>query len=271
MSQPPLSRAIRDLEARLGTRLFERSTQSVELTAAGTRLLPLAKRIQRLLMEAELAVACVDAPAKLRLGVTSSVPMPWLDQFLAALVQGQSSMVVEHRFASSPQLIRQLLAHRLDVALIALPTQSEGLEVIEMVRLDMCVALPSAHRLSKQRTLHLNDLAGDKLFWFERARQPAFYDHCTKVFARRGFVPSTVREPIDQHVLLAEVSQGRALALLPSTFRALQHRGVVYRRLAEGADLSVGIGLAIAKGRPELQESCIAALVEAMPRSAPVT
>ena len=67
MSQPPLSRAIRDLEARLGTRLFERSTQSVELTAAGTRLLPLAKRIQRLLMEAELAVACVDAPAKLRL------------------------------------------------------------------------------------------------------------------------------------------------------------------------------------------------------------
>ena len=52
LSQPPLSRAIRALEERLGTRLFERDTRAVALTEAGQRLLPRARRILRLLKEA---------------------------------------------------------------------------------------------------------------------------------------------------------------------------------------------------------------------------
>ena len=57
MSQPPLSRAIRALEDRLGVRLFERSTQAVSLTEAGRRLLPYARRVDRLLQAAQEAVA----------------------------------------------------------------------------------------------------------------------------------------------------------------------------------------------------------------------
>ena len=41
-----------------------------------------------------------------------------------------------------------------------------------------------------------------------------------------------------------EVAAGRALALLPGSFRALRQRGVAYRPLAQGAELSIGIGLA---------------------------
>ena len=61
MSQPPLSRAVRQMEARLGTPLFERNTQRVVLTPAGQRLLPYARRILQLIAQAQDAVAAHTA------------------------------------------------------------------------------------------------------------------------------------------------------------------------------------------------------------------
>jgi hypothetical protein len=92
------------------------------------------------------------------------------------------------------------------------------------------------------------------MFWFERARQPAFFDYCQKVFARHRFTPHTVKEPLDHHVLLADVAAGRAIALLPRSFTTLQRKGVVYRALQEGEELAVGIGLAARSDRHGLEE-----------------
>ena len=135
-----------------------------------------------------------------------------------------------------------------------LPTEAAGLEVIEIERHALCVALPSAHRLARRRVLRLADLAGEPVFWFERARQPAFFDHCQRVFARHGFAPTNLREPTDHHVLLAEVAAGRGVALLPGSFRSLRRRGVAYRSLLEGDELSVGIGLALPADRRDLRQ-----------------
>ncbi len=67
LSQPPLSRAIRELEERLGTRLFDRNTRGVTLTVAGEKLLPYARSIAKLLREAEAALTIGGLPPDLRL------------------------------------------------------------------------------------------------------------------------------------------------------------------------------------------------------------
>src|ERR1700687_5268774 len=73
ISQPPLSRSIQDLEARLGATLLARSRRRVELTPAGVRFLEEAKR---LLLQLERAVLDVGSMAagdqgRLRLGFVS--------------------------------------------------------------------------------------------------------------------------------------------------------------------------------------------------------
>ena len=42
-------------------------------------------------------------------------------------------------------------------------------------------------------TRRLEELEGERMFWFERARHPAFFDHCQKIFARHRFTPNTVK------------------------------------------------------------------------------
>lgn len=253
LSQPPLSRAIRALEDRLGTALFDRHAGGVRLTEAGQRLLPYARGVADLLRQAEVAFQGTAVPPTLRLGLTSAAEPTWFRGLADRAQALQPGTRVEVASDTSPRLVRQLRKGQLHAAFIALPTDVRGLDVLEIDRLPMVVALPSAHPLARRRLLRLADLVYEPIFWFERARQPAFYDHCEQVFARHRFAPRRLREPADHHVLLAEVAAGRGTALLAASFAGLRRAGVAYRRLAEGDALALGIGLAVPPGRPALQ------------------
>jgi DNA-binding transcriptional LysR family regulator len=263
LSQPPLSRAIRELEERVGIRLFDRDTKGVSLTDAGRRLVPYARRIGKLLREAEADITTQGLPATLRLGITSAVEVNWF-RGLAPRIQARHPGTVVSTFSdTSPKLVRQLRASKLDAAFIALPTNTEGLDVMELDRLPMMVAMQSSHSLTKRKVVRLADLAREPIFWFERARQPAFYDHCQRIFASHGFAPAKLREPSDHHVLLGDVASGRGMALLPQSFAGLKRSGVVYRKLAEGEELAVGIGLVTPNDRPAMRDMLALAALNA--------
>ena len=244
MTQPPLSRAIRLLEERLGTRLFERDTQGVALTQAGRTLLPQALHILDLLDSAQASLRQDSTPARQRLGLTSSVEAGLFRPLLAALDKQLGAMRLELTAAPSPRLVASVRKGQLDAALLALPSATFELAVQPLARQPMMLALPAGHRLAKKRKLSLTDIAAEPIYWFERARQPAFFDHCQQVFRRHGFAPTFLREAPDHHVLLGDVAAGKGMALLADSFRALRLAGVIYRPLLEGEELAARIGLA---------------------------
>lgn len=251
VSQPPLSRAIRQMEARLGVDLFERNTQRVALTPAGRRLVPLAHRILRMLEEAQNAVSCTRLPALLRVGVTSAIAQQWFEK-VARDMQAHG-ISLEMTSDTSPRLVRMLSLGRLDAAFIALPTHAPSLAVDALETQPLMAVLHTGHRLARRRTISLRDLAGDPLYWFKRARQPAFFDHCRTVFQRHGYAPAFLEEPHDHHVLLAGVASGRGVAMLPASFAALRRDGVCYKVLREGSELNVGVGLATPIDRADVR------------------
>lgn len=244
MTQPPLSRAIKALEEKLGTRLFERDTQGVALTDAGRTLLPQALHILQLLEQAEQSLQRDTTTARLKLGLTSSVEAGLFRPLLAALVSSLQTVKLELTAAPSPRLIAAVRKGQLDAALVALPSATFELAVLPLASDRMMLALPAGHVLAHKRKVALSDIAHEPVYWFERARQPAFFDHCQQVFERHGFAPTFVREPLDHHVLLSEVAAGKGMALLPDSFRALRLDGVVYRQLVQGDELATNLGLA---------------------------
>lgn len=252
ISQPPLSRAIRQMEARLGVDLFERNTQRVALTPAGRRLLPLARRILELIAQAQDAVSSRQMPARLRVGVTSAVEPQWFEKVAKAMEAG--GLAPETTSDTSPRLVRMLTRGRLDAAFIALPTHAPGLAVDVLETQPLMAVLHSGHPLARRRTISLRELAEDPLYWFKRARQPAFFDHCRTVFQRHGYAPILLEEPQDHHVLLAGVAGGRGVAMLPASFSTIRRDGVSYKVLREGAELNVGLGLATTVDRADVRQ-----------------
>ncbi|MDZ7828752.1 MAG: LysR family transcriptional regulator [Halofilum sp. (in: g-proteobacteria)] len=148
-SQSAVSLQLQQLEELLGTRLFDRDTRHVRLTAAGERLVPLARRA----LEATDAAARVgqgSAPRTVRVGV----PEEYADRLLPELldVTGHGGGVrFEVECTASAELERRVDAHRLDLAVVlADEIRSRGLPICN----DPVIWLEApGHGLSRRRPL----------------------------------------------------------------------------------------------------------------------
>lgn len=235
MSQPPLSRHIRQLEERLGLTLFVRHTKGLMLTDEGQRVLEI---IRPLLAQQDRTYAALGKLAQtgtqsLRLGLTTAFEQGVfmaLEQHLAVRIEALN--IVRH---GSPELVRQVRRGKLDVALVALPLESAGLTVIPLALQEpLIAALPAHWPEADVDSLALSALNARPLFWFQRQRNPAFFDYTRDIFRQAGYAPTCIEEPLEHDVLLARIARGDGLSLFPASFAAIQRQGVVFRPLSSG-------------------------------------
>ena len=243
MSQPPLSRHIRQLEERLGVTLFVRHSKGLTLTAEGLRVLEIIRPLLALQDKTYAALsqlALADAPS-LRVGLTTAFEQGVFASLEAVLAaQVETLHVVRH---GSPELVRQVRRGKLDAALVALPLETSGLSMTWLNRQEpLIAALPAQWPESEQERLTLSTLNGKPLFWFKRERNPAFFDFTRDIFRRVGYVPACLEEPLEHDVLLARIARGEGLSLFPASFSAIQRQGVVFRPIDE-TTLCVQCGL----------------------------
>ena len=164
MAQPPLSRAIRDLERQLGVGLLERTTRQVRLTAAGEVLL----RDARTALEAVAAAARRTQEAgspspRLRVALKADVDGGLLPQILDAYCADDAALppeLVLGGFGEQPQALRDGLA---DVGLLLCPFDDRGLDSEPLLTEPLLVALAAADPLAARTRLCLPDLAGRRL------------------------------------------------------------------------------------------------------------
>ncbi len=245
MSQPPLSRHIRQLEERLGVKLFVRHTRGLTLTDQGQRVL---ETVRPLLILQDKTYAALNQVAQtdvqaLPLGLTTA-----FEQGFFASLETQLNICVDTLHIvrhGSPELIRQVRRGKLDAALVALPFETAELVITPLGRQDSLIAaLPTSWPEAGMESLILNSINDRPLFWFKRERNPSFFDYAQGVFHRAGYAPVYLEEPLEHDVLLARIAHGDGLSLLPSSFAAIQRQGVAFRSLRD-SDLHIVTGLAM--------------------------
>lgn len=242
MSQPPLSRHIRQLEERLGVTLFERHSKGLTLTNDGVRVLEI---IRPLLAQQEKTYQALSQLAQteaksLRLGLTTA-----FEQGVFAALEAQIDVSLQIIRHSSPELVRQVRRGKLDAALVALPLETSNLVVSPLDWHEpLIAALPAHWPEAEMASLSLALLNSRPLFWFRRERNPVFFDYTRQIFQREGYAPSCLEEPLEHDVLLARIAHGDGLSILPSSFTAIHRQGVVFRPL-QASNLCVTAGLAM--------------------------
>ena len=225
VSQPPLSRQIRDLEEELGVELFRRTAKSVTLTEAGHLFLGEARAV---LLRAEQAVQAVQTLAKgergqLRVGYAPSLTVEFLPRALKIFAQDCPGVRVSLHDLSTVECTERLKLRKIDVALIPpqLGTSNRGLIFEKIVSYGLFAAVAVNHRFAQKRSLTLAQFQKEPFIAYSREDYPEYQEWVRDMFRPHGFDPKVTEEHDSASSLIAAVEAERGIALVTSSIRCI--------------------------------------------------
>jgi DNA-binding transcriptional LysR family regulator len=234
MAQPPLSRAIRDLERQLGVALFERTTRQVRLTAAGEVLLRDARTALEAVSAAARRARQAGAPSpRLRVALKADVDGGLLPQILDAYCADDAAVppeLVLGRFGEQAQALRD---GRADVGLLLCPFDGRALGSEPLLTEPLLAALAAADPLAARTQLCLADLAGRRL----PGGSPA--SHGRPAGPRR---PGVTPPASNLAEIFSLVETGSVVFFAPaSVARRYPRSGIAYRPVSDLPDSTLAV------------------------------
>ncbi len=169
VTQPSLSAGIKELEAILGARLVERGRSGATLTPAGEIAVSHARAILSAVDELGQAMQGAAEPLSgpFRLGVIPTIAPFLLPEILPKAKAAFPKLKLYLREDLTGRLIDGLRAHTLDAALIALPYDATGIDMMALFDDEFLFVGPPDHPLSTKTNLCANDLEGEQVLLLE--------------------------------------------------------------------------------------------------------
>lgn len=171
LAQQALSSQVQQVERRLGTKLFDRTTRMVSLTAAGERLLPHARAALAALDAgvAELEAARRAERATLRVGLSATAMVPLTGETMRRFADAHPDveLVVSNAGLNAPDA--GLHDATVDVAFVRPPFRDEGLSMTTVLTEERFAVLPKDHPLATRATVRPEDLVNEPWIWVEGA------------------------------------------------------------------------------------------------------
>ena len=242
IGQPPLSQQIKDLEAEVGTNLFQRLPQGAELTEAGRAFLEIVKGFPA---QAERAVRAAQRAARgesgtLRIGFTGSavfnpVVPGAVRKFRRAYADVELSLVE----VNSVGLISGLVEGTLDAVFLRPGTAgSEELHLRLLSEEPMLAVLPASHAAAKDEEVHLARLRSDPFILTPRSAGSTLFDTVIAACRKAGFEPVLGQTAPQIGSVINFVAAELGVSLVPASMRAVKVPGVVYREVSGAAPVA---------------------------------
>jgi LysR family transcriptional regulator, benzoate and cis,cis-muconate-responsive activator of ben and cat genes len=220
VSQPALSRQIRDLEEELHFALFQRTAKSVQLTDAGRAFLAEARDVLKRAGDAVDRARAIAAGGRgeLHVGYAPSPTARILPTTLRAFQARMPKVRVRLHDLSSEEMVSGLREGDIQVAVLVRPTRAmlRGLRFEELARDPICLAVPPKHPLARHRTVTVAEVAREPLVVFNRNEYPDYHELLEAIFAGTKLRPRIAEECDSSTSLIAAVESGAGVAIVPT-------------------------------------------------------
>jgi LysR family transcriptional regulator, hydrogen peroxide-inducible genes activator len=238
VSQPTLSSQLKKLEGYLGVQLIERQPNQVSLTEAGEEIVARARRILEASDEVvTLARSHRDPLAgKLRLALLPTIGPYLLPRVAREIRKALPRLELRLYEYQTAQMLDKLHSGQVDLGVLALPVNLDGLDSRPLYDEPFVVALPEHHRLAKKAHVKVEDLKDETLLLLEDGH--CLRDQALEVCSSIGMQEKQDFRATSLETLRQMVATGAGVTLLPELASRGAYgnaRGVVLRPFAKPA------------------------------------
>ena len=214
LSQPAVSKAVRELERQTAVPLLERAGRATRLTAAGEALYARARELFAVEQSAEeelRALRGLDGGV-LRVGASTTVATYLLFPYLARFRDANPRVELRVSSANTRAIAHSLLERRLDIALVEGPVGHPQIEVVPWREDELVVIVPPTHRLASKRAIPLRELSDEPFI----VREPGSGTRkvAERALAAHGVTPNVTLQLGGTEAIKQAVAAGLGLAFV---------------------------------------------------------
>jgi DNA-binding transcriptional LysR family regulator len=245
VSQPALSRQVRDLEAELGFALLHRGAKAVRLTDAGRVFLVEARAVLGRVEEAvDTARAVASGQAgELHIGYAPTLTVRYLPGALRRFQSESPGVRVRLHDLSTTEMLEGVREGRLHLAFTVRPGTAalRGLEFRELVEERLRLAVGPHHALADREVVTLEEAAKESFVVYSRRDYPDYHLLLASVFSSVGGIARIAEEHDGASSLVSGLTAGHGVALVPETLGCSAGPGLKFLALEpEPPSLVVG-------------------------------
>ena len=248
LSQPTLSRLIKQLEDDIGVELIDRYHRPLQLTAAGQFFY---EKVDSILKELDSSISLTQKiahpPDTLNIGFVPSVLYGLLPTIISRIKQRLPDLAVHLKDISSFKQVNALKAGEIDVGFGRFAHEDVSIKQLLLRHERYVAALPNAHPLTNQQELHLSQLQDSRIILYHQTHLPAAnittsqgsdYDSPALIgepllhlFAKQSTLPFQTTSVSDIQIALGLVAAGEGITLVPDSLKSVRTEQISYRKL----------------------------------------
>ncbi len=236
IAQPPLSRAIQQLEGLVGAGLLDRSARPLRLTPVGKLLYTQARQILARMedMEAMLTAAAASKRRRFVIGFVASTiyaRLPELIREFRKAAENVELILVEH---STLDQIAALKEGKIDVGFGRIRFDDPVIRRVILREEKLIVALPVGHRLAGNAgPVSLQDLADEPQILYPRSPRPSYADQVLSLFRDHAIEPRIAHEARELQIAIGLVAAEEGIAIVPESVRFARGHDLIFREIAQ--------------------------------------
>ncbi|MFG6148007.1 cidABC operon transcriptional activator CidR [Halobacillus sp. B23F22_1] len=215
VTQPTISKMIKNLEAELGVELFERSRKQLVLTDAGRVILDQAETIDKAFnnLQTELDDLLGLQKGHIRIGLPPIMDAEHFIKILGDFHQLYPNITFQLLENGAKKIEEDILQENLDVGITVLPTEEEEFHYFSFMKEELRVVVPPTHPLASRKQIKLEELEEEQLILFNK--DFALNDRITGACKEAGFKPKVVAESSQWDFIGKMIASKLGVSILP--------------------------------------------------------
>ncbi|MBB3955615.1 DNA-binding transcriptional LysR family regulator [Novosphingobium sediminicola] len=256
IAQPPLSRAIQQLETDVGSPLLDRTTRPLRLTPVGKLLYSQALQMLARMEDLQTMVraAATSKRRRLVLGFVASTIYARLPELIREFRKAARDVELVLVESTTLDQIAALKDGRIDIGFGRIRYDDPAVRRIILRDERLIAAFPMDHPLARQTgPVSLKELADEPQILYPRSPRPSYADQVISLFRDHAIEPRIVHEARELQIAIGLVAAEEGMAIVPESVRRARSHDVAYRELAEPATSPIILSHRAGDTSPELE------------------